>query len=171
MERRDPDLTGDERTLLTQFLDYHRDTLLWKVEGLTDEQLARTTAASSMTLAGLLNHLALVEDQWFRVVMLGEERAAPWRDVDWGADRDWVWHTATNLPAAELIARYERACAASRDAVASIPSLDALSEPHPRDPRNRFSLRWILLHMIEETARHNGHADLLRESIDGATGE
>jgi uncharacterized damage-inducible protein DinB len=171
MERRDPDLAGDERTLLTQFLDYHRATLLWKVEALDEEQLARTTAASSMTLAGLVNHLALVEDQWFRVVLLGEEPAEPWRDVDWKADWDWDWHSATDLPVADLLARYERACAASRDAVASMPSLDALSPPHPRPPHDRFSVRWILLHMIEETARHNGHADLLREAIDGATGE
>jgi Protein of unknown function (DUF664) len=151
MERRDPDLQGDERTMLEQFLNFHRDTLLWKVEGLDDEQLRQTTAASSM--------------------LLGEEPADIWRDVDWKDDPDWEFRTALSDSGPDLIALYQAACEASRQAVASMDSLDATSAKPSRRTKERFSLRWILVHMIEETARHNGHADLLREAIDGATGE
>lgn len=171
MQRRDPEIRGDERTMLEQFLDYHRATVVLKVEGLTDEQMARTAPASELSLAGLLAHLALVEDSWFRVRLLGEEPAERWRHVDWEADPDWEFRTARGEPAAELIRRYEAACDASRDAVASVSSLDALSVTSSERRGGQFSLRWLLLHMIEETARHNGHADILRETIDGTTGD
>jgi uncharacterized damage-inducible protein DinB len=171
MARRDPDTAGDERTLLTQFLDYHRATLLMKVEGLDRDQMNTTTAASTLTLAALLKHLAVVEDGWLRVTLLGEEPAPWWRHVDEDADPDWDFRTAADDDPANLIALYERACERSREAVASVAALDAVSAGRSRRTGERFSLRWILLHMIEETARHNGHADLLREAIDGVTGE
>jgi uncharacterized damage-inducible protein DinB len=171
MVRRDPDAAGDERTQLTQFLDYHRETLLMKVDGLDREQMNTTTAASSLTLAALLKHLAVVEDGWFRVALLGEARAPWWRHVDEDADPDWDFRTAADDDPSDLIALYEQACARSREAVASVASLDDLAVETSRRTGERFNLRWILLHMIEETARHNGHADLLREAIDGVTGE
>ena len=171
MERPDPELRADERTMLEQFLDFHRATMLWKTDGLTDEQMAQTTGASTLTLAGLLHHLALVEDHWFRVMLLGVEQAELWRAVDWDADPDWEFRTAVTLSRSELVARYEHATAASRTAVATVASLDSLSAGTARRSDEHFSLRWIMLHMIEETARHNGHADLLREAIDGSTGE
>jgi uncharacterized damage-inducible protein DinB len=171
MVRRDPDATGDERTLLTQFLDYHRATLLIKVDGLDREQMNTTTAASTLTLAALLKHLALVEDGWFRGMLLGEPRAPWWRHVDEDADPDWDFRTAAEDDPSDLIALYETACDRSREAVAAMASLDDLSVGTSRRTGERFSVRWILLHMIEETARHNGHADLLREAIDGVTGE
>jgi uncharacterized damage-inducible protein DinB len=171
MVRQDPDNGGDERTLLTQFLDYHRATLLMKTSGLDHGQLLTKTAASDLTLAGLLKHLAFVEDAWFRVVLHDQERYAPWDTVDWDADPDWDFHSAIDDDPADLIAMYEQACARSRDAVAAVESLDQISTGRSRRTGERFSLRWILLHMIEETARHNGHADLLREAIDGVTGE
>jgi uncharacterized damage-inducible protein DinB len=171
MERHDPDLQGDERTVLEQWMDFQRATLLWKCEGLTDEQLATQSTASSLTLAGLLKHLALVEDHWFRQTLLGLPPSPPWADVDWDATPDWEFETARSDPGAELIAGYQRACAASREAAASMPSLDSLSARVSRRRGAPYSLRWIYLHMIEETARHNGHADLIREAIDGATGE
>ena len=171
MERRDPDLRADERTMLEQFLDYDRATLVWKTEDLSDEQLRQTTGASSLTLAGLLKHLALVEDHWFRVILLGLEPAELWRDIDWAADPDWEFRTALDEPRNELVALYEATTAASRAAVASVASLDTLSVRTGRRTPEHFTLRWILLHMIEETARHNGHADFLREAIDGSTGE
>ena len=171
MERRDPDLAADERTTLVQFLDYQRDTLLWKCEGLTDEELRRTTAASDLTLAGLLKHLALVEDHWFRVILLGDDKARWWRDVDFKADPDWDFTSALGDSGAHLIALYSDACETSRKAVESVESLDGLSALKYRRTGKALSLRWILVHMIEETARHNGHADLLREAIDGSTGE
>jgi uncharacterized damage-inducible protein DinB len=170
MDRQDPALGADERTMLAQFLDYHRATLLWKVEGLDHEQLNTTTAASSLTLAGLLKHLALCEESWFQQVLHGAKPSAPWNTVDWDADRDWDFHSAVEDQPADLIALYRQACARSREAVAAVASLDDLSIGTSK-MGERFSLRWIMLHMIEETARHNGHADLLREAIDGVTGE
>ncbi|HSK90051.1 MAG TPA: DinB family protein [Euzebyales bacterium] len=171
MQRQDPAVDADERSMLNQFLDFHRATLLWKVEGLDREQLNTTTAASTLTLAGLLKHLAVCEDGWFRGALLGEEPALWWRHVDGDADPDWDFRTAADDDPADLIARYEHACERSRQAVAGVASLDELGVETSRRTGARYSLRWILLHMIEETARHNGHADLLRDAIDGSTGE
>jgi uncharacterized damage-inducible protein DinB len=168
--RTDPDVTGPELDRLCQFLDYHRETILMKADGLTREQLGQQLAPSSLTLAGLLNHLALVEDWWFGVRFLGEPEREPWASVDWDADPDWEFHTATEMEPDELRQRYRDACSRSREIVARAADLDQLSVLARRDGR-RWDLRWILLHMIEETARHVGHADLLREAIDGMTGE
>jgi uncharacterized damage-inducible protein DinB len=170
MERQDPVDVGDERTQLTQFLDWLRATILMKVDGLDREQMSMTTAASDLTLAGLLKHLAVVEDGWFRRALLGEPPAAWYRDfVD---DPDWDFRTAADDDPRALVARYQQACERSREAVASMASLDDLTAEVPgSDGSHRFNVRWVLLHMIEETARHAGHADLLREAIDGATGE
>jgi uncharacterized damage-inducible protein DinB len=171
MERHRPSLQADERTMLVAYLDFQRATMLLKAEGLSDQQLAQTTAASSLTLGGLLKHLALVEDHWFRHMLLGEEPAALWRDHDWDADPDWEFESAAQDSGAWLVDLYTNACDASRAAVASLESLDHLSSRPSHRTGEHFSLRWVLLHMIEETARHAGHADLLREAIDGVTGE
>jgi uncharacterized damage-inducible protein DinB len=170
IERVDPPLAADERTTLVGFLDFHRDTLRRKTSGLSAAQLAQPLAPSSMTLGGMLKHLAFVEHWWFECVFLGQEYAEPWASVDWRADADWDWHSATADSPAELRAMLDRACAASADVVAAEPDLGTLSQRAGRDG-GRFSLRWILTHMIEEYARHNGHADLIRESVDGETGE
>jgi uncharacterized damage-inducible protein DinB len=171
MQRQDPAAAGDERTQLTQFLDFQRATILMKVEGLDRDQMNTTTAASNLTLAGLLKHLAVVEDGWFRRVLLGEEPAPWYRHVDGDADPDWDFRTAADDDPADLIALYEQVCDRSREAVASVATLDDLTVEVPRRGGiRRFNLRWVLLHMIEETARHAGHADLLREAIDGTTG-
>jgi hypothetical protein len=173
MERRDPENAADELTMLTQYLDYHRATFVQKASGLTREQMGRRVGASSLTLAGLTKHLALNEDSWFQSVLLGRELRSTWRAVDFDADPDWEFRTALDEEPADLLALYADCCAASRDAVAEAAGaggLDALSHEHSRRGE-AFSLRWVILHMIEETARHNGHADLLRESIDGLTGE
>ena len=173
--RTDPPLRGTEAETLLAYLTYHRDTLRWKTEGLTQDQLNATTAASTMTLGGLLKHLALVEDNWFSVVFLGNEDAEPWRDVDWDADRDWEWHTAAGDSPDYLRRLFDEAVVASDAIIAeALASQDGLDTPSVRESRRgngKFSLRWIVVHMIEEYARHNGHADLIRESIDGATGE
>jgi hypothetical protein len=173
MERRDPATVGDELTMLTQYLDYHRATFVRKASGLTREQMGRRLATSSLTLAGLTKHLALNEDAWFPVRLLGRPERELWRDVDWDADPDWEFRTALDESPEDLLALYAECCAASRDAVAEVAAaggLDALAQVKSRSGEP-FTLRWIILHMIEETARHNGHADLLRESIDGLTGE
>jgi uncharacterized damage-inducible protein DinB len=170
MERREPDLIADEPTLLGQFLDYYRATIVRKAEGLTREQLAHRIEPSTLTLAGLLHHLALVEESWFQERLLGRPMAEPWESVDWAANPDWDFDTAHDHEPEVLIARYEAACERSREAVREVGDLDFVMVATNRRGE-RMTLRWILLHMIEETARHAGHADLLRETTDGVTGD
>ena len=170
MERREPQLIADEPTLLAEFLDYYRATIVLKVQGLTREQLARRIEPSTLTLAGLVKHLALVEESWFRERLLGEELGEPWADVDWDATPDWDFDTAVDDEPEYLVALYETACERSRAAVRQVGDLDAVMIT-PNRRGERMTLRWILLHMIEETARHAGHADLLREAVDGTTGD
>jgi uncharacterized damage-inducible protein DinB len=173
--RVDPPLHGDEVTILRSFLTFHRDTLRWKCSGLTPAQLARPLPPSEMTLGGMMKHLALVESNWFDSVFTGVDLMPPFDTVDWDADRDWEWHTARDDSPEDLRALFDdavrRADAVINAALATDAGLDALSEQESRRGEGRFSLRWILVHMIEEYARHNGHADLIRESIDGQTGE
>jgi hypothetical protein len=121
-------------------------------------------------LRGLLNHLALVGDSWFRVRFSGLPDDALWAGIDWDADPDYEFRTAADVEPQELRRRYEAACASSREVVAGAHSLDQLSV-EKRQNGMHFDLRWVLLHLIEETARHAGHADLLREAVDGTTGE
>jgi uncharacterized damage-inducible protein DinB len=169
--RADPPDSGPELEQLTAYLDYQRATVLLKTEGLSAAQLAQRLPTSSLTLAGLLNHLALVEDSWFPVRFAGLADNALWAGIDWDADPDREFRTATDLTPEELRQRYEDACARSREVVARAESLDQLSVGTSRRTGRRWDLRWVLLHMIEETARHAGHADLLREAIDGTVGE
>ena len=173
-DRVDPPLRAGEADTVVAFLDYHRDTLRMKVAGLDREQLGRTLAPSTMTLGGLVKHLTMVEDSWFSVVFRGNPRATPWDGIDWSAEPDWAWRTgATDGPEA-LLAAYEETVARVSGIVADAiveSGLDSQSAKPSRHGDGPFSLRWILMHMIEEYARHNGHADLLRESIDGQVGE
>lgn len=173
MDRTDPDLVGDELTLLTQYLDYHRATLAAKAGGLDAAGLAARVGASALTLGGLLRHAALNEDHWFGVILLDHPQCEPWASAPWDDDPDWEFHTAADHSPEELLADYAVACERARANIAEAAAaggLDGLSRRAGRGG-DRFSLRWILLHMIEETARHNGHADLLREAVDGETGE
>ncbi len=160
--------------MLSAYLDYHRATLVWKASGLTQAELAQTIPSSTLTIGGLVKHLALVEDSWFIEDFLGEPMPEPWASVDWEADRDWELHTAAADTPEQLLAQYAESCARSRAIVAAAESLDqraVATSRHGPEKGQAFTLRWILLHMIEETARHNGHVDLIRESIDGLTGE
>ena len=170
MTRVDPASHADERTTLDQFLDYHRATLLDKTDGLTADQLRRPLPTSALTLGGLLKHLALVEDDWIQVDFLGLPPVEPWASAPFDDDRDWEFHSAADDAPEELRALYQAACRRSRDAVAG-RDLNDLSAGRSRRTGEPWSLRWILTHLIEETARHNGHADLLREAIDGSVGE
>jgi uncharacterized damage-inducible protein DinB len=170
--RTDPPESGSEADQLAAFLDFHRATILLKCEGLTAEQLdRRAVPTSTLTLGALLNHLALVEDSWFRVRFLGEEHVPPWNAVDLDADPEWEFRTAASVDPDELRERYRAACERSRAVVRATGDLGQLSVAVSRRTGEHFDLRWILLHMIEETARHAGHADLLREAIDGTVGE
>jgi uncharacterized damage-inducible protein DinB len=169
--RVDAGFYDDERTMLVAFLDYHRATLLWKASGLTQAQLAQPLAPSTLTIGGLVKHLALVEDSWFTERFAGQSEPEPWAGVDWDADPDWEHHSAADDSPEDLLGLYTAACERSRTVCAAAESLDQHSVVGDRETNAPFTLRWILLHMIEETARHNGHVDLLRESIDGLTGE
>ena len=172
--RPEPPVAADELATLLGFLDWQRATLSWKCSGLDAVGLRATTAASTMTLGGILKHMALVEHGWFSQSLHGRGYPPPWDAVDWEADRDWEWRTAAEDSPAELFALWQRAVDQSRaDVAEALDGGDGLGRLAKRtwaDGRAP-SLRWILCHMIEEYARHNGHADLLRESIDGATGE
>lgn len=168
--RPEPPTSGPELPALTGFLDQQRATILRKTDGLTREQLGRPLPPSSLTLAGLVNHLALVEDTWFRVRFAGLPDDELWAGHDWAADPDMEFRTALDLEPDVLRQRYRDACARSREVVAGAGSLDQLSVGTSRDGRH-WDLRWVLLHMLEETARHAGHADLLREAIDGSVGD
>jgi hypothetical protein len=171
--RIDPDLAADELTLLSQFLDFHRATLVNKVAGLSAEQLTTCAVPSSaITLGGMVKHLALVEDDWFQVKLLGRPDVEPWASAPFDVDPDWDWHSAADDAPDDLLRLYDAACARSRAAVVEVGGdLDMLSAAADRLTGGKFSLRWIMIHMIEETARHNGHVDLLREAIDGSVGE
>jgi hypothetical protein len=174
IDRIDPPLRANEADTLLGYLDYQRDTLRQKTHGLGAEQLRAKLPPSTMTLGGMLKHLALVETWWFNEVMLGNPQIEPWASVDWEADEDWDWHSADADSPEQLRALFDSAAAASDEIIRTALAdggLDQLSVRESRRTEGAFSLRWIILHMIEEYARHNGHADLLRESIDGVTGE
>ena len=162
--RPDPALVADERTMLESWLDWHRTTLLLKCEGLSDEvRKARPVATSKLSLHGLVRHMADVERNWFRRVLLDDDTPPLYwvRDVD---DREFepldaaVWE--------DDVEAWDTECAAARSIAAGF-DLDHCGVRHG-DP---CSLRWIYVHMIEEYARHNGHADLLRELLDGSVGD
>jgi len=170
--RTDPPESGSELDQLSAFLDFHRETLLLKCEGLTAEQLGQAAVpTSSLTLGGLLYHLTLVEDSWFRERFVGEQPAPPWDTVDWDADPDWEFAHAASVDPEDLREGYRAACERSREVVRATGDLSQLSVAVSRRTGEHFDLRWIMLHMIEETARHAGHADLLREALDGTVGE
>ena len=171
--RPEPPLTGDETATLIGYLEYQRATLAWKCSGLDATGLRATLAASSMTLGGLLKHLALVEDYWFSQWLHGRRPVPPWDKVDWDADPDWEWESAAGDLPDELRTLWQDAVVRSRSRVEEALAHGGLEQlPRKTWPDGRApSLRWILCHMIEEYARHNGHADLLRESVDGLTGE
>jgi uncharacterized damage-inducible protein DinB len=156
--------------MLLAFLDYFRAVLVDKASGLSDEQLHARLAPSSLTLGGLINHLAVVEDGWFTRTFAGQDMPEPWASAPWDDDEDWELTTAHEVPTPELFSRYEDAVARSRRVMDDVEDLDQPSQRSGRDGEP-FSMRWILIHMIEETARHCGHADFLRESLDGATGD
>jgi len=157
----------DERAILTTFLDYARDTVHAKCAGLSDAGARRAPLPGSplMTISGLVSHLRWVEDAWIEKRMLGGEIDAPWTDDD--PDREF--RIAVEVPLTQLLAEYRAACARHRDLVAALP-LDTPSRGGPGRQTEPVTLRWILLHLTEETARHNGHIDILRELADGTRG-
>ncbi|WP_153396573.1 DinB family protein [Ornithinicoccus halotolerans] len=171
--RPEPPLAAGEVATLQGFLDYQRATLEWKTRGLDGTGLAATVGSSAMTLGGLLKHLASVEDYWCSVRLHERDPHPEWAEADFRADPDWEWRSAADDPPEQLRRQWQQAVERSRHDVALAlqrGGLDQLGTPWRGDDR-RPSLRWILCHLVEEYARHNGHADLLRESVDGQTGE
>jgi uncharacterized protein DUF664 len=151
-----PQEAGEIATLLG-FLDFQRATLEWKCRGLSDDQLRVALPPTSMTLGGLLKHLAYVEVYWFAQMVAGQSPTEPWASQDWEADPDWEWHSAADDPGDELRALWAGQVERSRSITASqLAQADAevaaLGQAHSAsDGQGRFSLRWVLVHMIEES--------------------
>jgi hypothetical protein len=162
MGRRVP-FTGGEKESLHISLDRHRDVVLWKLDGLDDEQLRRPLVPSGTNLIGLVKHLGSVEYGWFCDTFGGESEAIPFDENDPEADM----RAAPGETTAEILEYYGRARAAA-DRVIDEVDLEDLGKSWRGEA---VSMRWVLIHMIEETARHAGHMDIVRELIDGATGD
>jgi hypothetical protein len=160
-------LVGDDRTMLPPWLDYQRATLLWKCELLEGDALVRRSVPPSpISLLGIVRHMTLVEWSWFERVFAATGTPRP---ISTEHDEDADWNDLDPVRAMEDIELFQRQCDTSRGIVAAAQSMDQLvAHPHHGES---MSLRWIMVHMIEEYARHNGHADFLRELIDGAVGE
>ncbi|MFD9396659.1 DinB family protein [Streptomyces sp. NPDC060000] len=166
--RTEPAQNAGERTMLEGWLDYHRQTLAWKCEGLTDAQLRTASVPpSELSLLGLVRHMAEVERSWFRRVLVGDG-ADPIYCSD--EDPDGEFHLSERDTWAEAFATWQAEIEVARRYAADF-ELDELSRGPSRFTDEPFSLRWIYTHMIEEYARHNGHADLIRERIDGSAGD
>lgn len=175
--RTEAPLAAGELATLTAFLDHQRDTLRLKAAGLDHAGLHTALSPTTLTLGGLLHHLAFVEHWWTSHVLLGRPFAEPWASLDWESDEDAEITAAPGLPVEELWRRYDDEVEASRARVAEVVAADgdrALDRlcvlGRHGDPAQRASLRWVLLHLVEEHARHLGHADLLRQAVDGTTG-
>jgi uncharacterized damage-inducible protein DinB len=154
---------------MIEFLDWYRAVLIRKGDGLTPEQLTATLGPSTLTIGRLIRHMTLVEDSWFDNRFAGQPEREPWASAPWDDDRDWEMTTADGLSFDELRIDFDAACARSREIVGTADDLSAIAVTPSR--HGYESLRWILVHMIEEYARHCGHADLIREMIDGRVGD
>ncbi len=155
--------TGSERAVLEAFLDFHRAVLVRKVSGISEQDARYHRVPSRTTLAGLVKHMTGVERGWFQRVLAGRSAEEIGPNVGGGPDS---WELADNETVESLVEEYQRTCAESRQTAARF----ALDDAVPQRRLGQVSLRWIYVHMIEETARHVGHADILREQTDGATG-
>jgi uncharacterized protein DUF664 len=170
--RWEPPIAGDEAATLLGFLERQRATFAWKSGDLDAAGLRATLGPSAMTLGGMLKHLARFEDDMSSEWLHGRAQRPPWNRVDWNADPDWDWRSAGDDAPEQLYARWQEAVNRSRSQFTA-----ALEDGGPQrrggisGERGALpSLRYILLNMIEEYARHNGHADLIRESVDGRVG-
>jgi uncharacterized damage-inducible protein DinB len=153
---------GDERTTLVGFLQRQRDLIAWKMRDASDETLNAVDTPTGMTLRGVVRHLENVERWWFRDVFAGQAGLT----YDWSdEDSNGEWHLPDGIPMVEVLAAYRAESARCDAAIAAAPSLDTVSV------QRASSLRWIIVHLIEETSRHLGHIDLLREQADGSVGE
>jgi hypothetical protein len=169
----EPPIAGDEVETLLGSLERQRQTLLWKCAGLDAAGLKTTVGASAITLGGLLKHLATAENHKFVVMLLDSDPGPPWSTADWDDDPDWDWHSAVSDSPEELMSLWRGAVARSRAIVADALDRGGLDFPaaYTTPDGESPSLRRLIIDLIEEYARHVGHADLIRESIDGVVGE
>ncbi|MGB8860767.1 MAG: DinB family protein [Ilumatobacteraceae bacterium] len=168
-----PRVATDERTTLEEFLDYFRTVLLRKADGLDEVQARQRVGVSQMDMLGMIRHLALVEQWWFSQAFAGSTEEDLWADPD---DPDSDWHPGPDDTLAAAVEALHQEIAKARVIAAGASSLDTLTAipVGPPDNPERYgprSLRWVFVHMIEEYARHCGHADVIREAIDGAVGD
>jgi uncharacterized damage-inducible protein DinB len=175
MSMRPETFRSDELTTLMGFVEAQRDIVRAKTAGLSAQQLAITHPPSTMTLGGLLRHLTMVEHDWSVVFWSGLPPEEPWASAPWDEDDDWEWRWSADEDADSLRAAWEAACQRTNALILASPDLDAPPgrEPYVDDegPDAVVSRRFILVHLIEEIARHAGHADLLAEAIDGRVGQ
>ena len=175
----EPPLAGTDETQLIGALERLRTTFRWKADGLDAAGLGQRTAKSKLTLGGLLKHLAVVEDYMFTVKYDGTPLGAPWPEIDWEADPDWEFTTAADDSPETLYALWDHAVERSRRRVAAAlakdgdPAKDGGLNQRVADNRDgeHVSLRRLVFDLVEEYGRHTGHADLLREAVDGLAGE
>jgi hypothetical protein len=168
----EPPIAGSEVDTLLGALERNRRTFGWKCGGLDADGLAAKHPPSTVTLGGLLKHLALVEDEYFTSRLHDRELPAPWDTVDWDATPDWEWQSAADDSPEQLMTLWQDAVERSRKAVQEALADAGIDQLAKRSRNGKSaSLRYILVDMIEEYARHTGHADLIRESIDGLVGE
>ena len=169
----EPPVAGNELDTLLGELERVRGYIAWKCGGLDSAGLRATLGPSTMTLGGLLKHLSVCEDHTFSIKLYGRAPHPPWNTVDWDADPDWEWHSAAADSPEQLMSLWQDTVSRSRELVAKALAdggLDHAAASASRDGRTP-SLRRLLIDMIEEYARHVGHADLIRESVDGLVGE
>jgi hypothetical protein len=169
-----PPAAGNEVDTLIGSLERQRRTFRWKCGDLDEAGLRATTAASTMTLGGLLKHLALIESIYFSLKLHGRDPGVPWNAVDWDAEGpDWEWRSAADDSAEELYALYDASVARARANLAEALADGDPGKPivQPWDDGQTASIRRTLVDIIEEYARRTGHADILREAVDGRVGE
>jgi hypothetical protein len=169
----EPPIAADETAAILGELERARAIIAWKCGGLDADGIRATTATSTITLGGLLKHLAHVEDDHFAVLWLGTEVGPPWSAVDWNTDPDFDWRVTDEDTPESLMTMWQGAVARSQaivDEALANGGLDQVGR-YTTDTGESPNLRRILLDMIEEYARHGGHADIIRESIDGVVGE
>ena len=164
VDRVDAPHLGDERAMLAGYLDFGRATILRKMEGLDEPDLRRSFGPGGLTLLGLVKHLTMAEQWWFAIHYAQTGEPLMFQDP---SDPDLDLHVQPNETTGQIVDAFLRQCERSREILAGAPSLDAVV---PNKRRGEVDLRWIVLHLIEEYARHAGHADIIREMIDGATG-
>jgi uncharacterized damage-inducible protein DinB len=169
----EPPIAGTEAEALVGALERMRTTFLWKASGLDAAGLRATIGASSITLGGLLKHLARAEEGIFAAKLSGEPPGPPWSTADWAADPDWDWNSAADDTPEQLVTLWLETVERSRDRLAAALAEGGLDQPvHVSGPDGRHAnLRRLLCDVIEEYGRHTGHADLLREAVDGLVGE